>query len=74
MSLHDELTADTLAPCKVCAFLSTLTPREASEWDGELARPVKEVGNTAVTRALARRGVGVTETSVRRHRAKHGTV
>ena len=70
-SLHDELAGDTNLPCKVCSYLSTLTAAEAAEWGRELALPIKVVGNTAVVIALARRGVQVTETSVRRHRAKH---
>jgi len=71
MSLHDELAGDTNVPCKVCAYLATLKAAEAAEWSRELALPINTVGNTAVVTALARRGVSVTETSVRRHRAKH---
>lgn len=69
MNLHDELSATT--PCKVCAYLETLPPSEADEWARELALPVSIVGNTAVVRALSRRKVEVTETSVRRHRNRH---
>ena len=68
-SLHDELAASV--PCKVCDYLYGLLPQERDAWVAELALPVTKVGNTAVVRALARRGVTVTETSVRRHRAKH---
>lgn len=70
-SLHAELTEATAVPCKVCAYLNSLAPSEAAEWARELAYPVKVIGNTAVVNALAKRGVEVTETSVRRHRAKH---
>lgn len=73
-SLHAELTDATVVPCKVCAYLSSLAPSEAAEWARELAYPVAVIGNTAVVMALAKRGVQVTETSVRRHRAKHGAV
>ena len=69
-SLHDELSVGPA--CKVCAYLSTLTPEKAHEWSAELALPVSEVGNAAVVAALTRRGVIVTETSVRRHRTRHG--
>ncbi len=72
MSLHDELTRATVVPCKVCGYLATLHTAEAQDWARELALPIATVGNTAVVIALARRGVDVTETSVRRHRAKHG--
>lgn len=69
MSLHDELA--TSPPCKLCQFLSDIAPSERAAWEVELAQPVTVVGNTKVVRALARRGTLVTETSVRRHRAKH---
>lgn len=75
MSLHDELVG--AAPgnaCKVCSYLSRLPISEADEWDEELARPVAVVGNTTVVNALARRGVSVTESAVRRHRVRHAAV
>lgn len=72
-SLHDELRAETGEyTCKVCAYIDTLSAGEQDAWFKELASPVKVVGNTAVVNALKRRGVTVTETSVRRHRSRHG--
>lgn len=70
--LHDELAAGPTG-CKVCTFLATLTPAEATEWQAELKLPVKVIGNTAVVLALRRRKVEVSETGVRRHRDRHVT-
>lgn len=70
-SLHDELAGGSAPACKVCAYLGTLTPAEAGEWHAELAKPVAVIGNTAIVNALKRRGITVTETSVRRHRSRH---
>lgn len=72
--LHSELAAGSAPGCKVCAFIDGLTPSEQAEWNVELALPIKVVGNLAVERALKRRGVIVTEASVRRHRRNHGPV
>jgi hypothetical protein len=71
VGLHTELTGGTVTPCKVCAYLGSLDPMLAEEWQQELALPVSEVGNTAVVTALKRRSVIVTEASVRRHRRSH---
>jgi hypothetical protein len=69
VSLHDELVS---APtCKLCAFLDSLTPSEAVEWQAELAMSVSVIGHTAVLNALRRRGTIVTEAAVRRHRSNH---
>lgn len=70
-TLHDELTGGSPPACKLCAYLSGLAPSEAEEWQTELREPVNVIGNTAVVRALAKRGVDLTEVSVRRHRARH---
>jgi hypothetical protein len=70
-SLHDELIGLNDHSCKVCVFLSQLSPDLEEEWVRELALPVKEIGNTAIVRALARRGIQIDETSVRRHRRNH---
>ena len=66
--LHSELV--TPIGCKVCAYLGNLAPSEADEWKREMRDPA--VGNVAVQRALNRRGVAITEASVRRHRSNHG--
>lgn len=69
--LHAELAASNATGCKVCAFLATCLPGVAVDWQDELRLPVAVVGNTAVVSALKRRGVDVTEASVRRHRGRH---
>jgi hypothetical protein len=71
VSLHDELVAGTRTSCIVCAFLATLPVAEAQAWQHELVQPVRTISNLAVERALKRRGVSVTEASVRRHRRNH---
>lgn len=74
VSLHSELTSPALNACKLCVYFGTLAPETAEEWAAELAQPVSVVGNTAVVNALQRRGVLVSESAVRRHRARHVTV
>lgn len=70
--LHEELTRESRAGgCKVCAFLLTLPAEAQLEWQAELSYPASIVGNEAVVRALARRGVKLMEPSVRRHRSHH---
>lgn len=69
--LEDELVGLTANPCKLCVFLSGLAPEEAADWHRLLRYSVRQVGNTAVVRALARRNVDINERSVRRHRSKH---
>lgn len=71
MSLQDELEAASGPSCKLCAYLGTLASDQRAEWAAQLSRPVVEVGNTAVVSALHRRGVTITEVSVRRHRSRH---
>ena len=68
-SLSEELAPSS--GCRVCSFLAALPAREAAEWRGELGKPVNQVGNTSVVRALAKRGVILNEASVRRHRVNH---
>lgn len=60
-----------MSPCRLCAFIRSLDPNEASEWTRELALPVSVIGNTAVVNALLRRDYDITEASVRRHRSRH---
>jgi len=69
--LHGELTSGSAPACKVCAYMCTLAPSEAAEWNTELSLPVGVVSNAVVVRALARRGVDLQEASVRRHRTNH---
>ena len=59
--------------CKVCAYLTTLSPAERTEWQQELALPVSIVGHTVVLNALKRRGLDIEDPSVRRHRRNHGS-
>lgn len=57
--------------CKVCAFLTTLPPAQAQEWQDEMRLPVTVISHMSVMRALGRRDVDITEASVRRHRRHH---
>lgn len=69
--LSEELAAGSVFPCKLCAFLDAQPPATFNEWIDELKKPVTVIANVAVVRALKRRGVAITEASVRRHRANH---
>ena len=72
MSILEELmTTPKPKGCKICAYLESIDPGTAAEWDVALAKPVTLVGNTSVQMALRKRGVIVEETSVRRHRRNH---
>lgn len=71
LSLAEELQAGTSSACKLCSYLTTLTTAEAGDWQEQLRRPVNQIGHTAVVTALKRRGVDLTEVSVRRHRSRH---
>ena len=71
MTLVNELEQSTASGCRLCLYLDSLEDRE--EWDSALAQPVTKVGNTAVVKALRKRGVVLTEASVRRHRVNHAT-
>lgn len=71
-SLHAELAAGS-SGCKVCGYLNSLTPAEKAEWRAELALSVKVVPHLTVERALLKRGIEVSEASVRRHRRNHAT-
>lgn len=71
-TLHAELVAEgPPTACRICAFISTLSPVEAADWANELRLPVSVVSNVAVVRALRKRGINLAETSVRRHRSNH---
>lgn len=70
-SLSEELASGSAPACKVCAYIESLAFSEQKEWHDELSKPVSAVGNTAVVNALHRRGVILTEVSVRRHRTRH---
>lgn len=71
-ALHEELAGETKkGACKLCTFLFSLPPASRAEWERELAQPIEEVGNSAVVVAMKRRGVGIEEASVRRHRRNH---
>jgi hypothetical protein len=72
MTLAAELAADRPAPaCVICSFLTTLPEDDAAEWRVELRKPVTLVSHTSVLRALLRRDVSITESSVKRHRRLH---
>ena len=72
-SLREELEGGSAPACKLCAFLSDvdMDVEDPAEWKRELARPVTVVANIAVVRALKRRGIALSEASVRRHRMNH---
>jgi uroporphyrinogen-III synthase len=70
-TLHEELTASPVSACKLCQFLRTLPLYQQAEWQREMQLPVREVGNEAIVRALTKRGVDLSEVSVRRHRKRH---
>ena len=70
-TLHEELAGQSAPTCKLCAFLSGLSPAERAEWQTELELPVSIIGNIAVLNALKRRGVDIEDPSVRRHRRNH---
>lgn len=71
--LHDELVARTkaISRCKVCRFLAGASALDAAEWRNELALDVNTISHVAVTEALRRRDVDISERSVRRHRGGH---
>ena len=69
--LREELTGGGIAQCRLCQFLRTLESPDADEWRAVLREPVSVIAHTSVVTALTRRGVDITETSVRRHRARH---
>jgi hypothetical protein len=71
MTLHEELAGSSAPACRICAYLATLTYAEADEWARELSKSIEVIANVAVVRALKRRGVELTEASVRRHRENH---
>jgi hypothetical protein len=71
-SLHDELAGATVGrSCRLCAFLDSMPPDVRRAWQTELALPVTIVGHTSVLNALRKRGVSVSDASVRRHRSNH---
>jgi len=72
-SLHVELVSNSPSGCKVCSFIRSLPSREAVEWVRELGLTVSEVGNSAIVKALQKRGIVLNEASVRRHRTNHAS-
>jgi hypothetical protein len=73
-ALHEELAGGQKTTCILCNYLASLSLADAAEWNKELAEPVSVIGHTAIVNALKRRGVGLTEVSVRRHRTRHVAV
>jgi len=71
-TLSEELAADQASSqCRICAWLETQSPESQGEWRTELSRPAKVISHTSVLRALKKRGVATSETSVKRHRSLH---
>ncbi len=74
MSILSELTAGSTTGCKLCAYLDTIPAQDRVEWDEALALPVQKVNHTTVVAVLRRRGVTLSEASVRRHRRNHDSL
>lgn len=66
-SIAEELTEDE-PRCKICRYLRSLDVDLAWQWAQGMDKPVEEVPNVNVVRALGRRKVLVSEATVRRHR------
>jgi hypothetical protein len=70
-TLLEELWLETFTPCKLCTYLEAQSAATRDEWNHALALPVDEVSHMAVVAVLKRRGLILTEASVRRHRRNH---
>ena len=70
-TIMQELMQDS-SQCRICTFLLGLSQEDRAEWQKGLAFSTDSVSHSNVVRALARRGVYLTEASVRRHRRNHG--
>ena len=71
-SLHAELVEETKGgACRVCTYVLGLPPLDQAVWTTEIALPLTIVSHMALVVALKRRGVSITEASVRRHRSNH---
>jgi hypothetical protein len=72
-TLAQELAEDQRlgSSCHICAFTRSLPVAEQSEWHTELSKPADIVSHMSILRALQRRQVEVSESSVKRHRRNH---
>ena len=72
-SLAQELADDQRlgSSCLLCTYIRSLPVGDQAEWHAELARPATVVSHASVLRALEKRGVAITESSVKRHRRHH---
>jgi len=70
-TIMQELMQDS-SQCRICTFLLGLSDEDREQWRKGLSFSTDAVSHANVVRALARRGVYLTEASVRRHRARHG--
>lgn len=71
-TISQEIASDTPRagnPCKICTFLETLNPGPLTEWLDAIKN--RSFSNSAISRALKRRDVIVSESSVSRHRRTH---
>lgn len=68
-ALHDELVAPRLSRCITCTFLAGLPAKERAEWEVEMLNV--SVSNEAFSRAMEKRGVKLTDGSIRTHRINH---
>lgn len=71
MTIQSELTAKRTSECILCRYISG--NRSGKTWQSYLDAPVEVVSHANVVRAMAERGVVITEASVRRHRKNHAT-
>ncbi|HET7070144.1 MAG TPA: hypothetical protein VFI40_04925 [Nocardioides sp.] len=71
--LSQELAEDQRlgTSCLLCSFVARQPRAEEEEWHTALAQPVTVVSHASILRALHRRGVAITEGSVKRHRRNH---
>lgn len=72
MSLKDELDGDVSEPktlCRVCNFIKEQPAAEQVEWHDEMKNPARSYA--VLQRAIARRGVAISDSSMKRHRKEH---
>lgn len=69
-TLTEEVMAEesARAACQTCLWLAT-KPAEVDEWQQILADRSRQ--HSAISRIMFRRGINISQESVRRHREKH---
>lgn len=69
MTFRDDVKAETRSngvQCKTCRTLASLDPKEAAEVADVIADP--DITAEAISRAMKRRGWGVSGNGIRQHR------